>query len=137
MKTLNVIYIGERVHDCGTLSSCFILGKKTFNFKKVKGYHSVGETYALKVDENNQYNFPRLGLEASKKQKPVKETEIEEWENETELARQEVRMIRERKKIKNDPKLFKEMRNIRKMYFTASKDRKAAIELSLIYWLRR
>lgn len=132
---LNVIYLGERVGSEDTLVSIFQHCKKELAFKKAS-FHQIGTTYTLKKTSDGKFSFPRYGLGESTKQIAVSDSQIDEWAKEHDLAKDEVTMIRERKKIKNSSDWLKCLSPVAKEYSKASRKRKAAIELAVIHYLK-
>jgi len=134
-RKLNVIYLGERVGAKDNLVSIFQHGKKELVFSKTS-FHQIGTTYTLKQTSEGKFSFPRYGLEESSKQIAVTDLQVDEWNKQNDLAKDEVTMIRERKKIKNSSNWLKCLDPVVKEYSKATRKRKVAIELAVLHHLR-
>lgn len=137
MAKLKVIYIGQRLNDKGQLSHLFVKGKSDLLFGGSVGHHWIGTTYLLEKSKNGKFTFPRGGLkEAPTQPEPPTKKELNHWANQSEFAKCEAQYLRERKKIKNEPAFYKALEPIGEIYFKSLKNRKAAIEVAILKYLR-
>jgi len=133
-RKLNVVFLGERMRR-DRLISVLLHGKQEIGFPKMISRHCIGDTYVLEM-EGTDYIFPRRGLVYSKREVKVTDKQVKEWQKESELAHDEAAGIRERKKLKNNSKFLDCLEPIAKDYNAATFNRKVAIEIAVLKYLR-
>jgi len=136
-KKLHVVYAGECLGVKGYLLTLFLHKDEEITFKNFKGCYEIGKTYILETSEDT-FKAPDIyGLKESPKQVKVKDSDVEKWCNDSEIAEHEFDLFKERKRIDNSPSMYQGLSELGDLYYRSSRNKKDAIELGMLRYLRR